>query len=75
MGTGVDMGNPQTLTDFVNWAKTFYPAQHYALIVWDHGAGWRRGQQALRFRRRPQAVSFDDRIWISNSNVATVSGA
>ena len=56
LGTGVDMGNYQTLNEFINWAKTYYPAQHYALIVWDHGAGWQR--EASRVKTR--AVSFDD---------------
>lgn len=38
-----DMGNPQTLIDFVNWSKTNYPANHYALIFWGHGWAWRPG--------------------------------
>jgi Clostripain family len=37
----VDMANPASLTAFINWAKTTYPAQHYALVIWDHGAGWK----------------------------------
>jgi Clostripain family len=42
VGNGnVDMANPASLTDFINWTKTNYPAQHYALVVWDHGAGWK----------------------------------
>jgi len=36
----VDMGAPQTLVDFANWAKQNYPAEHYALVIWDHGSGW-----------------------------------
>ncbi len=35
-----DMGSPQTLVDFVDWARANYPAQHYALFLWDHGWGW-----------------------------------
>lgn len=38
-----DMGNPQTLIDFVSWSKTNYPADHYALIFWGHGWAWRPG--------------------------------
>ena len=37
----VNMGNPQTLIDFGNWVKQNYPADHYLLILWDHGDGWR----------------------------------
>ena len=38
-----DMGDPQTLVDFVTWAITNYPAQKYALIMSDHGGGWTGG--------------------------------
>ncbi len=34
-----NMAAPQTLSDFVTWSKTNFPAQHYALILWGHGAG------------------------------------
>jgi len=33
------MSDPQTLSDFVGWATTEFPAQHYALILWNHGGG------------------------------------
>ena len=33
------MGNPATLTDFIQWAVTNYPANHYLLDLWDHGDG------------------------------------
>jgi|GEM_PF-2071231 len=35
----VNMGDPQTLVDFVTWAQAEYPAPNYALVLWDHG--WR----------------------------------
>ncbi|RKZ20615.1 hypothetical protein DRQ18_05990 [bacterium] len=35
-----NMGDPQTLIDFAVWAARNYPADHYALILWDHGSGW-----------------------------------
>lgn len=36
-----EMGyNPEKeLTDSMKWAATMYPANHYALILWDHGSG------------------------------------
>ena len=37
----VNCGDPQTVIDFVNWAKTNYPAEKYCLILWDHGSGWK----------------------------------
>ena len=35
-----DMGSPQTLVDFVTWARASYPSRRTALIFWDHGWGW-----------------------------------
>jgi hypothetical protein len=35
-----DMGSPQTLTDFVTWARASYPSRRTALFFWDHGWGW-----------------------------------
>jgi hypothetical protein len=33
------MATPDTLSEFVPWAITQFPANHYALILWDHGSG------------------------------------
>ena len=33
------MGEVTSLTSFVEWAKTQYPAPHYALVIRDHGDG------------------------------------
>ena len=38
-----NLGDPDTLADFVEWSKTNYPAQHYALFFWGHGWGWHPG--------------------------------
>jgi hypothetical protein len=38
-----NMGDKQTLIDFVNWSKTNYPADHYALYFWGHGWNWHPG--------------------------------
>lgn len=35
----VSMGAPETLTAFMNYAAENYPAERYALILWDHGGG------------------------------------
>ena len=35
----VDMGDPSTLRDFVNWTINNYPANYYFLVLWDHGSG------------------------------------
>jgi len=36
-----NMGDPGVLQDFVEWGVMNYPAQHYALVIWNHGDGWR----------------------------------
>jgi len=41
-----DMGDPATLSAFITWATTNYPADHYALVIWDHGAGWKKSRRA-----------------------------
>ncbi len=56
LGSGVDMGRPETLREFVSWAKANYPAERYALVVWNHGNGWRRSRDMMTSR----GVSYDD---------------
>jgi len=33
------MAKPQNMTEFVVWAIANFPAEHYALILWNHGSG------------------------------------
>ena len=33
-------GDPQILYSFCRWALENYPADRYALILWNHGSGW-----------------------------------
>jgi hypothetical protein len=42
VGAGdVDMGAPNTLEAFLKWGKAKYPAQRYAVVIWNHGQGYR----------------------------------
>ncbi len=34
-----NMGDPDTLQNFITWGKEKFPADKYALILWDHGGG------------------------------------
>jgi hypothetical protein len=36
-----NMGDPNTLRDFVDWAMTNFSADNYALVLWNHGDGWK----------------------------------
>lgn len=38
-----NMGDEQTLIDFVTWTKANYPADHYAFYFWGHGWNWHPG--------------------------------
>lgn len=51
-----NMGDKTTLSEFITWAKTTYPADHYALVLWDHGAGWK----ADRMRRGAIRGALED---------------
>lgn len=35
-----DSGSPEVLSAFISWAADNYPADRYALILWNHGNGW-----------------------------------
>jgi hypothetical protein len=35
-----DSGDPDTLADFAVWGVENFPAERYALVVWNHGWGW-----------------------------------
>lgn len=35
----INMGDPNSLEDFIDWSQNHFPAENYALILWDHGSG------------------------------------
>jgi hypothetical protein len=36
----INTGDPEVLFSFIKWAVDHYPAEHYMLILWNHGQGW-----------------------------------
>lgn len=36
----VNTGDPKCLSDFIQWSVKNYPANHYMLVLWNHGQGW-----------------------------------
>jgi hypothetical protein len=36
----VNTGDPKRLTEFIKWGVQTYPADHYVLVLWNHGQGW-----------------------------------
>ena len=57
--TELDMGNSYTLSALLNFARREYEAEHYALILWGHGTGWRAAD--LTHPVNPRAVGIDDK--------------
>ncbi len=60
----VNMGDGQTLEDFVVFGKEYYPAERYVLAFYDHGAAWRgscvdvsSGNDMLTIREKRQALA------------------
>ncbi|MEO0228147.1 MAG: clostripain-related cysteine peptidase [candidate division WOR-3 bacterium] len=53
----VDMGAPSTLAEFGTWVKNNYPANHYLLIIWNHGDGWRGGVDSIE---PIKGISYDE---------------
>jgi hypothetical protein len=37
----INMGDPQTLSDFIQWGVANYPAEKYGLVLWSGGGGWK----------------------------------
>jgi hypothetical protein len=67
----VDMSDWQSLADFGVWAVQNYPARHYALVLWDHGGGWKAPLEKPLFK----GFSNDDHgsageISVSNGDYA-----
>jgi hypothetical protein len=51
------MGSYKSVVDFANWTKQTYPAKHYMLILWNHGAGWIKGAPENFVTK---GISYDD---------------
>ena len=54
-----NMGDPATLTEFVNWGIANYPANHYVLILWNHGGGWRNTLAQLKKNYADASPTFN----------------
>ena len=57
----INMGDGETLIDFVTWAVDTFPADKHALILSDHGLGWPGGWS-------DPSPGYATRIGISNDN-------
>jgi hypothetical protein len=55
----VNTGDAKNLTDFIVWGETHYPAKHYALVLWNHGTGWKEDDIYERYREVSQIGQRD----------------
>lgn len=64
-----DMGDKETLAEFIKWGTQKYPAKRTMLVIWNHGQGFRVAPGAKNTHR---SVSSDDETGniIYNSDVA-----
>ncbi|MBA4419690.1 MAG: hypothetical protein C0391_00920, partial [Anaerolinea sp.] len=63
-----DMGSQTTLINFINWSKTNYPAQRYALVIWNHGGSWY--PMEINGEVISQSIAWDDTgTYLSNTAV------
>lgn len=71
MGRNVNMAEPLSLVEFVQWAKKTYPAKNYALVLWSHGDGWK----TLRSTGGIQKGALQDETSNSYMSFADISNA
>lgn len=68
----LDMANPQNLRNFVQWGISEFPADHYALVIWDHGTGWQ--VRARNVQPEYKYIAADDTS-STQMNITQISGA
>jgi len=66
----INMGDGRTLSDFMHYAASRFPADRYALIIWNHGTGFKRGLRNISFDD-----TFGDSITIPELGWALAEGA
>ncbi|MBD3309504.1 hypothetical protein GF348_24205 [candidate division KSB3 bacterium] len=58
----VNTGDPKNLTDFIVWGIENYPAKNYALVLWNHGTGWKEEDIYARYRRTREIAHRDHQV-------------
>lgn len=60
-GDEINMGDPNTLKNFISYCKTNYASTHYAIILWNHGGGARSKTKSISSNNSSvKAVCWDD---------------
>ena len=65
-----DCTNPDSLTSFINWAATHYPAKKYILFMADHGGGYMPHADTAEAASSPQrrGLIYDDGYQVNNES-------
>jgi hypothetical protein len=63
-----DMGDPATLESFIDFCIDQYPG-NYALILWNHGGGWRKKSLSTDFGLKD--ISFPVSVEATNGSAGT----
>ncbi len=72
----VSMTRPGTLLDFIYWSVENYPAEHYFLILADHGDGWQGGlwESTPNMVRTPQPMGLFEAVLKASPAPMTIVG-
>jgi hypothetical protein len=55
----LNMASSKVLSDYISFCKEYFPAEHYGLVIWGHGSGWRSVKLSDEYSPS-RAVAFDD---------------
>lgn len=58
----INTGKPEFLLDFIKWGIVQYPADHYMLVLWNHGQGWDDTDIFATERLRTRRLSHPGRL-------------
>jgi hypothetical protein len=64
-----DSGSPAVLSSFITWAAENYPADRYALILWNHGGGW-APTEVDRIARSVASPGYNEREITERSSIS-----
>jgi len=72
----LDMGNGDTLRDFLIWASEEFPAKRKILVIWNHGSGWEKvAEDGSSFLTVPEIDnSIEEYREITNDSPFTLIG-
>jgi len=59
----IDSGDHKEVVKFFKWSSENYPAERYALVIWNHGSGWKAAG-----KNSAKGISYD---FDSKNNIST----